>query len=243
MSFNPSIPQANDFISISQRQILQNFQEFSKQFEKDHIMISQEDINRGKHKKLGFAEQTGDPTTGANEVSLYTKDTSGQPEIYFAAESAATVKRFTKSSVWAPGLILEASVTFDLQGNIIEEDSGEVDAEGNPIKRDLAYNVTSVSPNSPGSPLNLTDSWTVNFTNDISTVNYFWVLGWALAPTVPTFFQRRPVVYHPTNNAAYSSSVTASSLSITGYQTNDNVTPKRSLLRTSRINLLIYTVG
>lgn len=245
MAFNPNIPQANDFISLSQKQILQNFQSFSAQYGQDHIMIDSVDVNRGKHKKISFAEQSSDPTTVADEVALFSKDTSGQPELYLGPESAATVKRITKSGVLSPELILEAAVSFDLAGNIVEVDSGEVDEEGNPIKKDVSYNVSSVTPNNPVPPphTNFSDSWTVNFTNNISTVDYFWVIGWALLPQVPGIFQRHPVSFHPTNNGTYSSSVTASSLSITGYQTNDNVTPRNSLARCSRLNLFVYTVG
>jgi|GEM_PF-2741692 len=240
MGYNPNVPQPNDFVSQSQKDILQNYQEIASQFMQDHVMIDQEDMNRGKHKKVTYNEQGSDPTTIADEIALYTKDVSGQPEYFVAPESAGTVYRISKSGDLQPGLKVEASVTWDLQGNIIEEDAPT--EEDPDRKRPLQFNVTSVVPNEALiNGVNLADNWTVNFTNAISTTDYYWVLGWNLGPTIPSLFQTRPVVFHPTNNAAYASSVTANSISITGYQLNDNVTPKRSLGRGWRLNLIVYT--
>lgn len=244
MGYNPNIPQANDFISQTQKDILRNYQEINLQFGFDHVMITSADADRGKHKHVTFEEQSGDPTTIADEVAFYTKDVSGQPELYLAPESAATVVQATKSGQLIPGLRVEASVTFDSQGNIIEEPTDELNEEGEPIRRQLAFNVTSVVPGQPLiNGINIHDDYIITFTNNISTVNYFWVVGWALGPTVPALFQTKPVVYHPRNSASYATSVTDGMLRLTGYQLNDSVTPKTSIGRTSRLNVIIYTVG
>lgn len=232
MSYQPNIPNTNDFVSKSQKDILQNYQQISTQFSQDHILTSQADETVGKHKKVVYNEQSGDPITVADEVAFFSKDNAGQPEINLAPESAGTINRVTKNAEWKPGLRVEASVTFDRTGNIIE------DSQGNK----LSFNVSSVDLAVPGSNIPK-DDWIINFTTNISTANYFWVPGWQLLPQQPILGQVKPVVFHPHNAAAYGTSVTNAMMRLTGYQVTTENSQRESFVRAGRINLIIYTVG
>ena len=82
MVFNPSIPQPNDFLSQTQKQLLVNYGQINLQYNFDHIPLGfNADADRGKHNKVTFEEQSSDPTTSADDYAIYTKDVSGQPEI------------------------------------------------------------------------------------------------------------------------------------------------------------------
>lgn len=169
MGYNPAIPQANDYLSITQKQTLANYSQMYIQFRNDHVMFdAAEDTNRGKHKKLTFIEQSGDQTTAATDFAWYAKNDAGAPELYGRSESDGTVFKWTKLGRISPALRLEAYVIFDLEGNIIQDKAGN----------DLKYNVTSVVPAQPlFNGKNVRDDWNVNFENNISTQNYFWVLS------------------------------------------------------------------
>jgi hypothetical protein len=63
----------------------------------DHEFVSDETglTNIGHHKKVILTEQTVDPATDADEIGLYAKDVSGQPELFFRPESDATAAQLT----------------------------------------------------------------------------------------------------------------------------------------------------
>lgn len=169
MSYDPSVPQAGDFISVSQVDFLQNFNTFQTIFERDHIPPTDGmEVNRGKHNKVLFSEQSSNPTTSANSYTIYTKDLSGQPELYGREESDGTVVKWTKTGRLSPSLRLEAFVIFDTDGNILK----------NPNDEELKYNISGITiPNPLVNGRNVRDDWIVEFENNISTVNYFWVIG------------------------------------------------------------------
>lgn len=168
MVFNPNIPQASDFVSITQKQALTNYSQMYIQFGFDHVTFdAATDTDRGKHKKLTFPEQSGDPTTAANDYTWYTKNDSGAPELYARGESNGTVVKWTKGARVSPSLRLEAYVLFDLEGNILKNKDNE----------ELKYNITSVVPASPlFNGKNVRDDWIVTFENNITTDKFFWVI-------------------------------------------------------------------
>lgn len=98
MTYNPNIPAANDLISVSQLDLLNNFQSLNSQFgtSGDHVALDAASDN-GKHKKSTYIEQSGDPTTAANEGAIYSKESSltSQTEMYFRRESSGTVIEWT----------------------------------------------------------------------------------------------------------------------------------------------------
>jgi len=170
MSYNTSIPQPGDFISVSQEGILQNFSIIETVFSNNHVSLQDGMIvDRGKHEKVGFSEQSGDPITTGDTYAVYTKDDAGSPEVYARLENNGSVYKWTKAGRLSPGLRLEAYVIFDEKGNILK----------NPNDEQLSYNVTSVTQNTPNR-----DDWTIAFTNNISTANYFWCIGAFYGPSV-----------------------------------------------------------
>jgi len=93
MSFKPNVPQANDFISQSQRDFKTNFTRVNDIWGKqptesdnvgDHVPLldPDEDI-RGKHKKTTFVQQAAHPATPANEADLYSFEANGAPELHY----------------------------------------------------------------------------------------------------------------------------------------------------------------
>ena len=233
MVYDPNVPaSANEFVSVSQRKLLRNFQQIDRQYTNDHIGLSGSPNNQGKHSKISLDEQSGDPTTAANEQAIYTKDDSGSPEIYLAPESAGTVYKATKLGAWQPGLKVEATVTFDQQANIIEE----------PVGNPLSFNVASVAAAQPlVDGLNVWDDFIITFDSNISTADYYWMVNWVLRPPDPAAVLPNPINVQPFASATYSTSVTAGMIRLTGYLLNTSVPDKRSQQRVDRMSLIIYT--
>lgn len=208
---------------------LRNFSSLSQQVEQDHYFLFnlvEDDGFLGDHVKVGFQEQAGDPTTGANEVALFTKEFSGSSEIFFAPESAGTVKRFTTGGEWSYELQVVAFVMFDGNGGIIQQEDGTP----------YSLNVTSVTA-AAGQ-----DDFVINFTNAISTTNLFWTIEAQFTGPNRTFGDSGTVNYQPKNNGAYASTITTSSFAITGYTTNTTAADNISRLRTGRVTFTAYKV-
>ena len=95
MAYNENIPQASDNPSQSQAQILDNFQEISAAFNKNHGNFNAAD--QGKHSFLQIPEQSSAPATSANEMGLYTKESSltSVAEMFIRRESNGTEIEFT----------------------------------------------------------------------------------------------------------------------------------------------------
>ena len=113
MTFNPSIPQANDIISSSQPQILTNFTQLNTLFGIDHIEYDNATAaNRGKHNKITFIQQAADPAPPAGEIALYTKNVGGTPRLFIQEQapgsaiyqfSGAVPTAANPGSTWLPG--------------------------------------------------------------------------------------------------------------------------------------------
>lgn len=234
MGYNPLIPQANDFISVTQKQALANYSQMYIQFGNDHIMFdASEDVNRGKHKKLTFVEQSGDQTTGANDFAWYAKNDSGAPELYGRSESDGTVFKWTKLGRVSPALRLEAYVIFDSQGNIIENQDGD----------NLSYNVSSITiPNALVDGVNIIDDWIVNFENNLSTSSPFWVVNGFYGPSlsfpsaVNLFTSTTPYMF-----GTYANAISATQFRIMTKNVNGSANPSNFL--TKLIQLQVYTVA
>lgn len=92
MTYDPNIPQASDLISQSQSQIQTNFSQADSIFDQDHFTFDDATVaDRGKHRQSTYVELGADPTTAADEIALYSKDTSGSTRLYLRQESAGTV--------------------------------------------------------------------------------------------------------------------------------------------------------
>jgi len=102
-SYNPNIPAATDVISVSQGQLLLNFQALQAWIDVNHVDYAS--VNAGKHFFVEFPVQSPVPTTGASEVGLYcqTSAFSGNPELVFSHQSAGGIYEFTSAGLASPG--------------------------------------------------------------------------------------------------------------------------------------------
>ncbi len=96
MSFNPNIPQADDLISESQQQILDNFGQLNSVFDQDHVKYDDATVaDRGKHKQSTYTELSADPATLVNENVIYSKDVNAITQLFFRKQSSGTVIQMT----------------------------------------------------------------------------------------------------------------------------------------------------
>lgn len=100
MTYNPSIPQAEDDMSVSQGDLLTNFGELNTVYSEDHVALDAS-ANKGKHKKASFVSQGSDPdvdspSTLENEVALFALEDGTDTEIYARRESNGDVNQVTK---------------------------------------------------------------------------------------------------------------------------------------------------
>jgi hypothetical protein len=84
MSFyNQNIPNSGDDPAVSQGQLLGNFGKINTDYSEDHVALTAA-VNNGFHKKVTFQDvQVADPGLIGNLCSLFTKDVSGTPELFF----------------------------------------------------------------------------------------------------------------------------------------------------------------
>ena len=88
MTYNPNIPQADDLISESQGQILDNFTQLNDVFGKDHVKYDDATVaDRGKHNQSTYKQLSADPGTLTDENAIYSKDDgSGNTRIFLQQE-------------------------------------------------------------------------------------------------------------------------------------------------------------
>ena len=92
MTYNPNIPQADDLISESQGQILDNFTQLNEVFGKDHVKYDDATVaDRGRHKQSTYTELSADPATLVNENAIYTKDVNAISQLFLRKQSSGTV--------------------------------------------------------------------------------------------------------------------------------------------------------
>jgi len=235
MGFNASIPQANDFISQTQKQVLINYTEINRQYNFDHVSLTDSvELDRGKHKKVTFQEQSGDQTTGATDYAAYTKNDGSQPSLYGRPESDGTVYKWTSSGHVAPALRLEAFVIFDIEGNILKNEENV----------ELQNNIASVVPASPlVNGKNVRDDWIVSFTNNITTDKYFWVISpfYGLRNSSINFEDSLFDSTVPYMFGTYAQAVTAAQIRIMTKTINGLFTAAQR--HTYLVQLQVYTVG
>jgi hypothetical protein len=110
-AYNSNIPQATDQISVSQGQLLLNFQSIQALIDINHVDFAA--ANAGKHFFIEFPGQASSPTITAAEVGLFCVATSpytAQPELAFLKQAGATVPaplttayEFTSAGYASPG--------------------------------------------------------------------------------------------------------------------------------------------
>lgn len=251
MVYKNNIPQLNDFISQSQVDMIGNFEVINRSWGLpntenenigDHVSLNDPNIsNYGKHKKVTFVEQSAAPSTGVNEVGLYTKDTSGRPELYYRRESDGTESQLTdRGNITVGGMVLGAWVMFDFNGKVIEKITK--DENGKKIKIPYKYNVSGVTVNQQnigGKLINVAD-YTIAFETAMPDNNYCWVVGNYTRIALDGAAEGNVLVSaQAANNASYSTSVQTTSLRI---QFKDYVIDNNARQGIDRIAVQVYRI-
>ena len=123
MAYNSNIPQANNQLSVSQGDLLLNFQAISTYINVNHVDFNGAD--QGKHKFIQLPAQSAAPATLATEMALYTKNVTGVPQLFLRRSNNGTEINLTTSGAatngWTrlpSGILLKwgtiATTTFNL---------------------------------------------------------------------------------------------------------------------------------
>jgi len=101
MPYNPNIPQANDQISVSQGQLLANFQSINTYLTVNHVPFPAADM--GKHAFVEMPLQAAAPVSAANEQSFYNliptaNPLTAIPELFLNKQSNAGVMQIPMAS-------------------------------------------------------------------------------------------------------------------------------------------------
>lgn len=135
MAYNANIPQASDQISVSQAQLLANFQEINTYTAVDHEAFGL--VDAGKHKKATFPVHAAPGAVGATEVGLYAANSGGTPELWI--NKTASQVPFTKSSQAATGY------TYLPSGIIMQWGTALLSNAGVAVNFPLAFPVTCLN--------------------------------------------------------------------------------------------------
>ena len=97
MSYSPNIPNVGDFLSISQKQMLANFQAIDKAWQNNHVALTAvQDV--GKNKTLTLRPTT-DPATASNQTAIYNKIVTSIPQLFFRPDTNATPIQLSNSNL------------------------------------------------------------------------------------------------------------------------------------------------
>lgn len=90
--YNPNIPQPNDFLSVSQGQILTNFNSIP-------LLLGQNltgfaDVTPGRHNMVQFVRQGGDPALNGSDTFMYSKLSAitGISELFIEKQNGSIVE-------------------------------------------------------------------------------------------------------------------------------------------------------
>lgn len=114
MGFNPNIPMPGDFLGISQKQILSNYQSIANAWLENHVSLT-EDKNVGKHEVLTLRPQVTDPATTANQSAIYNKLVTSVPQLFFRPDTNQTPIQMSNSNLST----LQTGSTADAQSSFI----------------------------------------------------------------------------------------------------------------------------
>lgn len=176
MPFTANIPQPGDLISDSQSQLLDNNQTLSTVFNVNHTDFNAADP--GKHKFVSMPEQVSSPATLANEMALYTKESSisgvAQSELFWRRESSGSEIPMTargasgnfRYSYTASGVLIKrgtvnvttgtlTTITLPSGVNIPAFTSSSYDVILTGVQSDPAWlPICTVNPTPTGDPIN-----------------------------------------------------------------------------------------
>lgn len=96
-TFSTNVPQANQKISATQQSILNNFQAINELVDVNHASFS-DPVYFGTHRVTNFVLQDSDPSTAADQMTLYAKTVTGSVnpcEIFYRYPSDGTIVQLT----------------------------------------------------------------------------------------------------------------------------------------------------
>ncbi len=97
MTFQRNIPQPGDLISVSQDNLLQNFQAINDSYDVNHILFNL--AGDGKHKFVEMPTQITDPAGGASEVTIFARAETlpfvGEVNLWYKRNAEATAFQLT----------------------------------------------------------------------------------------------------------------------------------------------------
>lgn len=105
MAYNNAIPQATDRIADSQAPILANFAAIDTVVSINHVTFDDSSGDQGKHKWVSMPEQAAAPATLANELAVFSQESSltSVAELAFRRESSGDVVEFSSGKADEPG--------------------------------------------------------------------------------------------------------------------------------------------
>lgn len=90
MTYLPNIPQPGDLISVSQNDILVNFQQLNAVYTADHYAYNDATANAQRHRQVRLPELAAAPAAAADMGSVYTADVAGITELFYRYDNSAT---------------------------------------------------------------------------------------------------------------------------------------------------------
>jgi hypothetical protein len=121
MTYLPNIPQPTDFLSVSQGNLLTNFQSLDSTFDVDHTAFSNTSANLGKHAQVTLFEVQADPTLTFPETMVYSKNVGTTPNrvtnLYFATKPETgmeQVLQLTGSIITSSGTVNPTSGAYNV---------------------------------------------------------------------------------------------------------------------------------
>jgi hypothetical protein len=89
MAYNPAIPQAADLISVSQPQLLANFQQLNTVYGADHYAYNDATANAQRHRQVRLPELGVPPAAAADMGTIYSADGGGKTELNYRYDNGA----------------------------------------------------------------------------------------------------------------------------------------------------------
>jgi hypothetical protein len=110
-TYQPNIPQPGQLISISQNDILQNFQQLNAAWLVNHVDFNTAPL--GKHNLVEFPNQSSAPAGAASEMTLFSQLASGVSQLFYIRNAGTPFQLTGKDPIVA------ASGSTFLPGGII----------------------------------------------------------------------------------------------------------------------------
>ena len=101
MTYQPNIPQPTSLISVSQNDILQNFQAIDAAWNINHEDFNT--ANQGKHIYVEMPNQGADPAGAATQMTLFSKLVGGNSQLFYKRDAEATAYQLTGTNPTAAG--------------------------------------------------------------------------------------------------------------------------------------------